>query len=352
MHKNISRIPRRNFYVIGFVVGFLLLAGVYSFFFKQTVLYRQARFFLGTVVRVDICATRHEKEKVSEAFEAVWQRFSDIDHRMSLYRPDSDLARINRSYPHPVQVSWDVYEVIALAKELSRKTYGAFDITTKPLSVLWAESEQKGQVPTQDEIKGILKSVGIDNIKLTEDFYVQLLDPYTRLDLNAIAQGYAADETARLLNEREIRSFLVDSGGEIFAQGRNAQGRPWTIGIRDPHSSEDFLDRIALDGQGVSTSGGYEKYFYIQEKKYSHLIDPQTGYPVEHTLSVTVVAPTAVEADAYSTAMSVLDPEVSVALADRLNRLIGVLILTQDPDGNLQRYQNRYDALSCFKKQR
>jgi thiamine biosynthesis lipoprotein len=318
----------------------LLVAIFFTFFFRyQIIKYSQARALLGTFVQIHICATRADKSVVLNAFDKAWSRLSEINERMNVYDEKSDIAKINHSYPNSVKVHSDVYQILALSKKYCELTRGAFDITIWPLVVLWKEAQIKQQRPSPQEIKGAQETIGVDKIKLLADDSVQLTHPQTKIDLSAIGQGYAADEAAALLKREGMKHFLVDAGGEVFAQGLNERGRPWSIGIRDPRQGENMIDVVHLTHQGVSTSGDYEKYYVINQKKYSHIINPITGYPSDRVVSATVIAPNATQADIFSTALCVLGKE-GIKFIESLSPEVSIVVMEQNPDQTISIYKN------------
>ncbi len=342
---------RRLRWAIFFVFAIFVI-GLCLFFFKQRVTYQQQRYCLGAVVRIDIVAKRFQQKKIFCVFDAVWERLFEINDRFNLFNEHSDLSRINRSYPLAVRVDPETYEILERSVQLSRDTNGAFDPTIRALSLLWAQAEKEGQVPSDQEIRVLLKNLGVDQLMFLPDSHIQLLNAQVQVDLNAIIQGYAADEAGRVLLAHDINDFLIDAGGEILAYGLSMRSRPWTIGIKDPLKRKRFVDILEVSGYGVSTSGGYEKYFEIHNQRYSHLIDPKTGYPSRVSLSVTVIAPTTMQADVLSTALSVLDVETSMRLVKEFDQDIGVLILPQDQRNGDKRYFNSYYTSLVEKKQR
>ena len=323
------------------LLGVLVLCTAgYFFLSRQIIQYRQTQFFLGTVVRIDICAARKEQKKVLEGFDRAWERVRIIDARLTAYAANNDVAKINASYPHSVKVNAEVANIIRVAKDYCQKTKGAFDITVAPLMDLWKTAQAQQRWPSEDLVSIVQAAVGCDNVDVLGGDYIKLLHSQTKIDLGGIGQGYAADEVARILHQQGFKDFLVDMGGEIVAQGHNAAGRLWRVGIKDPNKPRELIRVITLSGQAVSTSGNYEKYYEISGKKYSHVINPVSGYPQEEITSVTVVAQNATQADVLSTAICVLGYEKGLQLLSLLAPDAGVLIAEKDIAGHLKFYQN------------
>jgi thiamine biosynthesis lipoprotein len=156
---------------------------------------------------------------------------------------------------------------------------------------------------------------------------VGLKDPQAEIDLEGDVQGFASDEVARVLKEEHFHNFMVDAGGEIYAAGTNCAGHAWRIGVQDPDRRDRLMDAVDIGNAAVSTSGDYEKHIVIQGQKWSHIINPLTGYPQSGVASATVIAPTAVEADALSTALCILGPAAGLDLIKELGEGYDALIL-------------------------
>lgn len=247
-----------------------------------------------------------------------------IDALMSTYRDDSELTRFNASPGTAwTDASPELVAVLAEARRVSRLTGGAFDVTVGPVVNLWGFGPdlRADAVPDDAAIAAARARVGYDRVetrasppavrKTRADVYV---------DLSGIAKGYAADRVAALLDARGCTDYVVAVGGELHVRGRDAHGEPWRIGIERPDGGGVRpLQRVVRpDRAGVSTSGDYRTFFAADGERFSHIVDPRTGRPVTHDLaSVTVIADTATEADALSTALMVLGPEDGYALAVR-----------------------------------
>jgi thiamine biosynthesis lipoprotein ApbE len=306
----------------------------------------QSRPLLGTIVTIEVCQRAGDIDQVSSAFRLAWQRLDEINVRMNHYDAASDVSLLNKAAGQAVKVHDDVVELIRRSQEFRRITGGVFDVTIAPLSRLWKESAKKDQVPSQEDIARAKRLVDAGKIELLPEGWVRLPDPETQLDLNGDAQGFAADEAAKILRGAGLKDFLVDTGGEIFASGLNCEVRKWQVGIGDPSSPGKTIEVAELSDAALSTSGDYEKYFEIQGRKWSHIIDPLTGYPVTGAASVTVIAPTATEADAYSTALCVLGVEKGLSFISTLGPGYEALIYWRGENERLSRQvtsgYNRY----------
>jgi thiamine biosynthesis lipoprotein len=196
---------------------------------------------------------------------------------------------------------------------------------------LWGFQGGTPSLPSEEEIAGARALVGSEKIIWGEHSPRIGLPPGMELDLAGIAKGYAVDRCAMILRSYGVTSALVNLGGNMYAIGAPPGKESWTIGIRDPVATDAVIGSFSLRDAAVATSGNYENFVEIDGKRYGHIIDPRTGYPVDHVLSVTVVASTALEADALSTGFFVLGPDKA---AEALDGLPGVRALFLMPDGD------------------
>ena len=152
--------------------------------------------------------------------------------------------------------------------------------------------------------------------------------------MGGIAKGYAVDEAARVFREKGIDSFFIDAGGDVYAGGRNCVGKPWRIGIRDPRDSKNIIDVVEVIDGAVATSGDYEQYYEIRNQRWSHIIDPSSGYPQKEVISATVIAPSAMRADALATALCVLGVRLGTDHIDELGKkYASLMIIDKRTDG-------------------
>ena len=244
-----------------------------------------------------------------------------VDGRMSTYKPDSELSRLNAN---PAQdwlpISQPMADILGVALDISRLTEGAFDITVGPLVNLWGfgPGDRPRQVPDDAALAEARQRVGYKYIQLdahTPAVRKQAAGLY--LDLSSIAQGFGSDAVGVYLSAQGVKNFMVDVSGEILARGVNGAGQPWRIGVERPVAQEQGIERVvALRDVAMATSGDYRNYFQQDGVRYSHLIDPATGRPINHRLaSVSVLASTATQADALATALMILGPERGYELA-------------------------------------
>ncbi|MCL1146120.1 FAD:protein FMN transferase [Shewanella marinintestina] len=258
-----------------------------------------------------------------------------VNDQMSTYRPNSELSKFNQlTRQDKVEVSEDTAKVIAEGLTLYKTTDGALDITLGPLVNLWGFGPDKRptQIPTQQEIDIARERTGIDAI-VVEGNKISKLNPDIYVDLSSIAKGFGVDKIAALLDKYQPMGYLVEIGGEISLRGTKADGSPWRIAIEKPGDSGNGIQQvIAPKNMAMATSGDYRNYYEEDGQRFSHLIDPRTGYPINHRLaSVTVLHEESMIADGYATAMMVLGTQASLELAKREH--LAIMLIEKQDDG-------------------
>ncbi len=295
-------------------------------------LYKEARLVMGTYAEISLFAPG--KEMAAEAIKAAFEEMERLDRLMSNYKAESELSKINKEAGNrPVHCDEELLGVIEKALYYSNLTGGAFDITVEPLVGLWGFYDGRVRVPSREELKSLLPAVSYKNIiieRSTAGGSVRFSNPFTKLDLGAIGKGYAVDRVVEVLRGKGIESACVNLGGNIYALG-NPEGRDfWKIGIQHPREKNTLLGHLELKDCAVATSGDYERFVVIDNKRYSHILDPRTGWPVEGMVSVSVVAPSAIEADVLSTSAFVLGEEKGCELLEGLKDTAGLMALERD----------------------
>lgn len=254
-----------------------------------------------------------------------------LEDQMSVYRANSELSQLNRrAHAEPVAVEPALFDLLLETKKISRVTAGAFDPTSGPLISLWQRCRQQGRIPRDDEIADCLERTGIGHVGFDKDTQTVRFDrPGVELNLGAIGKGFALDRSAKLLRQRGLDNWLYHGGhSSILAAGdHNGQGG-WPVGIGNPLFTTDRFGTILLRDAAMSTSGSNIQFFRHEGRRYGHILDPRSGRPAEQFLSVTVVAPTATEAEGLSTAFFVLGVEKTLAYCDN-HPNIGALLVPQ-----------------------
>lgn len=243
-----------------------------------------------------------------------------VDDSMSTYRSDSEISRVNAAAVNEwTSVSTDFYAVLEAALTIGRKSRGAYDVTVAPLVERWGfgPGSKIERLPSDEEIARLRGRVGQDKLQLDRARPAVLRTAAVALDFSSIAKGFAVDKVADYLAGQQIEDFLVEVGGEMRLSGMSARGDSWRIAIEQPRSVGRGIARgLALTDVAVATSGDYRNFFERGGKRYSHSIDPRTGFPVAHDLvSVTVVHPSAMMADGWATALIVLGASEAMEVA-------------------------------------
>ena len=305
---------------------------------KSKVKYTEQKYLMGTSVQVDVCIEENQFEKVEDTYKKIWDRLDEISWRMNVFDEKSEVTLINLSKGSIVQVQPDTYKLLKDSKYFSKITGGAFDITVWPLIKLWKESVEVNIIPSDKKIKEVKSKIGEDKIVLLNDLKLKLLNPDSKIDLGAIAKGYAIDEVARILRENSVNNFFIDAGGDVYVGGLNCDNELWRIGIKDPRNKKYIFKVLRLTNAAVATSGNYEQYFEIEGRRWSHILNPITGYPQEDVISATVIAATAEEADALATALCVLGHPKSTKLIDQLKTPYASLVIVKREANKIEVY--------------
>lgn len=263
------------------------------------------------------------------------QIFADINRQMSNWSKDSEISKFNESRSTDwFPVGQQFATVTAEAKRLHAVTGGKLDVTVAPLIELWGFGRNKvKRVPSDEQLKAAMESVGMQHVEVRLDPpAIRKLKPEISINLASLAPGFAADEVSKLLRERGLKSHVVDVGGENLAGEAKASGDAWRLGVESPLGGLHKV--VELTNKAIATSGDYRNFFVIDGRRYSHILDPSTGRPVENPpASVSVIHQSCMTADALGTAMMVLGPEEGLKLAKTLN--VDVLFLDVARDGRL-----------------
>jgi len=253
-----------------------------------------------------------------------------LDRLMSVWKPDSDIVRLNAAAgDHPVPVDRDVREVLRLGVQAGDWTNGKFDVTFGVLSGLWKfdAQNQDDQIPEATEVARRLPFIDYRQIEINEAAgTVFLRKKGMSAHLGGIGKGYAVDRVADILHRAGLQDFLIQFGGDLYVSGAH-DGRPWTLGVRDPRGPENrIFASVALSDSTFSTSGDYERFFLSGGRRYHHILDPDLGEPARGSRSVTIVAKHGAVADALSTGVFVMGPTAGMALVERLPDVEAVIV--------------------------
>jgi thiamine biosynthesis lipoprotein len=264
------------------------------------------------------------------AFDAVFKEFERLDALMSVWRPGSDVLRINAAAGESaVPVGTDVRDALKVARQVSEWTGGKFDVTFSALSDVWKfdYQNQDNSVPSLDAIRARLPLIDYRQIEIDDRAgTVFLKRKGMRMHLGGIGKGYAVERAMNILRRAGLRDFMIQSGGDLYVGG-SKDGRPWKLGIADPRAADGrSFATIELTDSTFSTSGDYARFFIKDGVRYHHIIDPFTGQPARLCRSVTIVADSPLLADGLSTGVFLLGPEAGMALIERLPHVEGVIV--------------------------
>lgn len=277
----------------------------------------------------------------------VLARLEALDAALSTWIDSSDVSRFNRAPAGEwFAVGRDVLAIVSTAEAISAQTGGAFDITVGPLVDLWGfgPNGQPEHAPSVDEIASLKASTGYRQLEYrTEPPALKKAHPDLRIDLSAIAKGYAVDEIALLLHQLGYKNFMVEIGGEVITRGVRPDGTPWRIALERPLiGAREVLRVIPLSDRAMASSGDYRNYFEMDGRRFAHTIDPRTGWPVEHGLAAaSVIADNCMAADAWATAFMVLGVRAGEDLARELG--LAVNLVTPTGEGFEERMSEAYE---------
>jgi FAD:protein FMN transferase len=278
-------------------------------------------------------------------FDAATAEIRRLEGLMTTWDPASEVSQINSAAgQHPVAVAPETFDVIRESLHASTLSDGCFDITFETLHGLWKfDQDLDPHPPTAAEVKSKVKYLGYRHVKLDAAARTVFLDEsHVRIGLGGIAKGYAVDKAAEVLLGGGVTSFYVQAGGDLYTHGVKPDGSPWQAGIRDPRGPEgDYFATMAVSDHAFSTAGDYERSYIVDGKRYHHIIDPRTGYPATASRSVTIWAPTALQADEIDDAVFILGPQKGLALVESLDGVGAVIVDAHDRVWTSKRLEGR-----------
>jgi len=305
---------------LGVVIALVVLFTLLAIQRQKVQPLKRSQMIMGTMVEITVIPPDEQ------AIEAAFEEMKKVDALMSTYKENSEVSILNREGEN--HLSAETLQVIREAINFSEITGGAFDITCRPLINLWKKAKKEKVIPSPQEIKEALSLVGYEKIKiLPEGDVVRFKQKGMQIDLGGIAKGYAVDRAIETLRKNGIRRALVNAGGDLYALGNGPGGEKWKVGIQDPREEDKLLGIIKVKDVGVATSGDYQRYFTIEGKRLSHIVNPKTGQTVQDVpMSVTVIAPHATTTDALATGVFVLGPQKGMELIESLPQVEGMIV--------------------------
>jgi len=302
-------------------------------------LIKQTRMIMGTFAEVSIYSS--DEKTAGKAIEGALDEMERMDRIMSNYKNDSELSKVNKkAAKSPVPCNAELLDVIEQSQYYSELSGGAFDITISPIVALWGFFREKGHVPPDKEIEKLLPAVSYKNIVINKSndtkkpATIFLKNTQTQIDLGAIGKGYAVDKALENIKKCGIDNGCINLGGNIYVLGTPPGKNAWKIGVQHPRNVNEILGYLELKNEATATSGDYERFFEFNGKRYSHIINPQTGTPVSGTIATTIVAPTGTEVDALSTIVFVLGHEKGMELIKKIPNA-EAMIAYEDKDGKI-----------------
>ena len=279
---------------------------------------------------------------ISGLKEKIDARLNEINHVFSTYQKDSEISRFNalNQAGEKFQASDDFIQVMKVGRKIHQLSEGAWDGTVNPLLDLWGfgPTRREPKMPAASAIKERLQSVGFDRIQIIEPNFIVKDSARITLDLNSIAKGFAVDQISQLIAASGFENYLVEIGGEVYAAGLRKDGKKWRVGINKPQKDaaiNEVYKVVSLSNKAFATSGDYRNFFEIDRVRYSHVIDPRTGYPVSNGIvAVSIIANNCTLADGLATAIMVMGVDKGIPLLNRLDNVEG-LIVVEESDGSL-----------------
>ena len=314
-------------------INFYFLFAILNVMVGQAqLIHKRTLFMLGSPF--EVTAVAKDTVQANQYIDLAINESKRIENLISDWIPTTQISEVNKNAGiKPVKVDIEVYELVERAIKISRLTKGAFDISYASMDKIWKFDGSMKTMPTEDAIKKSVSKIGYQNIILNPKEHTLFLKTEgMKLGLGGIGQGYIADKIKNLLVSKGCVSGIVNVSGDINAWGKQPNGKPWTVGIVNPLNKNKIFATFPIADSAVETSGSYEKYVVFNGTRYSHIIDPRTGYPAKGIVSVSVFAKQTEIADAMATGIFVLG--VAVGL-DLVNQIKGVECIIVDDTGKI-----------------
>ena len=282
---------------------------------------------------VTITLTGTDKTKLGGLADEAFAFMRALSSKFNVYDPASEVSRLNAGGSgKPVRVSPELAEVLRAAATAHQNTDGYFDVTVRPLVLLWKEAKRTGTLPAKEQIQKARSLVGFANVSLLGDTVI-FRKPGISVDLGGIAKGYVVHRTTEYLKQRGVKAGIVDAGGDLFAWGKKPDGSKWRIGIRHPRDGKTVIKVLEIEDRAVLTSGDYERYFIRDGRRYSHIVNPFSGMPDSDVMSVTVVSPDLMSVDGLSAGLLAMGSARAAEKIALLRKTLPGSRFFPDPDG-------------------
>jgi len=259
-----------------------------------------------------------DKDSISaeQSIDKAIAEITRIENLISEWRPETQISQVNQNAGiKPIKVDKEVFDLTKKGIYFSRLTDGAFDISIVAMDKIWKFDDSMDELPSEQAIKESVRHVGYQNIILdSTNSTIFLKNPGMKIGFGSIGKGYAADKTRDLMKSMGVKAGIIDASGDISTWGTQPDGKPWAIGINNPFNDHKMAAVLYFKENAVTTSGSYEKYAEIHGKRYSHIMNPKTGYPSTGLTSVTITGPNATMANGFSTSIMVLGEKEGLKL--------------------------------------
>ena len=288
--------------------------------------------------RFDITVVASDSAKAAMHINTAISEITRIEKKISSWDSNSETSAINKNAGiKPIKVSNELFYLIERAIAISKLTDGAFDISYASMDKIWKFDGSMKTMPSENKIKNSIAKVGFQNIILNkENKTVFLKQKGMKIGFGGIGKGYAADKAKQLLISKGVKAGIINASGDMNTWGKQPNGKEWMVAITNPMNKNIAFATLPISNKAVVTSGNYEKYVTFNNIRYTHIIDPRTGYPAINIISASVFAPKAELADALATSIFVMGTEVGL---NRINQLKGVECIIIDGTGNIH-YSN------------
>ena len=278
--------------------------------------------------RFDISILASSENEANEYIDSAVSEIKRIENIISSWDKNSETTKINNnSGIAPVKVSEELFDLINRSIQISKITDGAFDISYASMDKIWKFDGTMVKMPSAEVIKKSVEKVGYKNIILDyKEQTVFLKLKGMKIGFGAIGKGYAADKAKKLMQNKGVKAGLINASGDLNCWGKQPDGQSWKVGITNPLNKNKIFSWFDIDDRAVVTSGNYEKFIQFDGKRYSHIINPKTGYPASGIVSASVFAAKAELADALATSIFVMGTEVGIDMIDQLNGVECIVI--------------------------
>lgn len=288
----------------------------------------------------EVLLNQHEYPQGAELASQALEQIEEFEDLLSVYRPKSELSTLNRfGHQNPITVSPDTLALLRLGASVSTWTQGAFDMTSGQLSELWGFGRKKGVIPNANQIQETLELIGAEHVEIEPaESSVRIKKQGVQLNPGGIGKGYALDRSAEQLRREGIANFMMHGGLSSITASGHRQGSEdgWAVALKHPWRWEEELGTIRLHDRSLGTSGSGKQFFHFGGERYSHIIDPRSGWPAQGMMSTTVICPSAAVADSLATAFFVMGAEQAADFCEQHQQIAAILVY-QDPKSGRQR---------------